>query len=273
MKTLTRMLTLLVAVGTLCGCSREKSSSYITGTINYRMPINLESGTVLELRLTDVSVSDGAALVVAQQTVKELPTLPFRYSLPYDAAKINPEHRYTIDTRIVSNNQLLFATDTAYQVLTQGNSNQRDMTVIDLGTNDTASTSEPSSHQTLTSKPSISIFQNELRTGQQVSLYKAGMQQGHVLWLEEDRSSGTPQPLHARYEFKGALIMHYADSSAMEVNFDERGRPLTITKNRQALKLSEQADAINVIRNRAELLRSHALAASETRAHRQATGG
>lgn len=256
------------------GCSRSErdlSTSHITGNLTYGEPVTLASGSVLELRLTDVSVSDGPALEIAKATVTDVRALPYQYSLGYDASKIDPQHRYTIDARILSNGTPRYSTDTAYEVLTQGRGAQRDLTVVASGTN-----SLPASSITTGTGPAAvqeQIFQNELRTGAVISLYRAGLHDGHISWLEEDRSNGTPQPLHARYEFKGALVMHYADSTALEVKFDERGRPTGISKNQQPLKLDTQTETINAIRNRATLLRSHALAASEARAHRQATGG
>jgi len=254
----------------LNGCSRSNKStvtSQISGSVNYRVPIDLGAGTVLELRLTDVSISDGPALEIAKVTVPSPSGLPYRYSLPYDAAKIDQRHRYTIDARILTNGTLRFSTDTAYEVLTQGRGAQRDITVVAVGEN------YPALVPNSGSSTASSFIQGELRTGSEVSLYKAGTQDGHIIWLEEDRSVGAPTPLHARYDLKGALIMHYSDSSPMEISFDERGRATGITKNQQTLKLSAQTDAINDVRNRAELLRSHALAAREVRAHRQATGG
>lgn len=267
MKTSTLALCALITLAT--GCAREPSAAatQITGTISYRTPIDFEAGATLQLRLSDVSVSDGPALTIANITIADLQALPYQYALPYDANKIDPQHRYTVDARILTENKLRFSTDTAYGVLTQGSGAQRNIEVIAIGGN------EPTATRDLNSQPNASVFRNELRTAQEVSLYQAGMQDGHILWLEEDRSNGTPQALHARYEFKGALILRYVDTSPLEVNFDVRGRPTGIVKNRQALKLGEQTELINAIRNRAELLRSHALAANEAKSHRQAPGG
>lgn len=271
MKTSTpTFILLLAAVGMLGGCSRQEqpaATGRITGAIHYHTPVTFEAETVLELRLTDVSVSDGPALEVARLTVENLDVLPYRYTLPYDATRIDARHRYTVDARIFSGGRLRFSTDTAYGVLTQGHDNQRDIALIATGGNNPAPSAEAGGDT------SIDIFHNELRTGQEISLYQASLQDGRLLWLEEDRSHGAPQPLHARYEFKGALIMRYVDTSPMEISFDERGRPTGIVKNRKTLKLDEHTANINAIRNRAELLRSHALATRAIRAHRQATGG
>jgi putative lipoprotein len=267
MKPLITLCACCAALGWLSGCAKPQQASgpAITGSITYRTPVTLEPNSVLQLRLTDVSVNDGPALEIATATITTINALPFHYSLPYEAARIEAQHRYTVDARLLSAGRLRFSTDTAYEVLTQNHGTQRDLEVVAVGSNETGSAPTPAAN--------VTVFQNELRAGSQVSLYKAGFQDGHIQWLEEDRSNGTPQPLHARYEFKGGLLLRYADGTPIEIVFDDRGRPLQLKKNQQLLTLSEHAEDINAVRNRASLLRSHALAASEARGHRQATGG
>ncbi len=262
------LCSLLIVWVCLCSCGKHSAESgpTLVGTIRYQTAVKLPDDTRLELRLTDVSVSDGAALEVAMTTIKGLHELPYRYALPYDPAKISEQHRYTLDARIFSHGQLSYSTDSAYEVLTQGRGAQRDLLVVAAGVNEAT----PAINN---SNASVTVFHGELQTSDGVSQYQAGLQDGHLVWLEEDRSSGTPIPVHARYELKGALIMHYTDSSSLEVKFDERGRPTGIIKQQQALKLNEHAEIVSGIRNRAELLRSHALASSAARKHRQETGG
>lgn len=268
MKKIIGICALLTALCELGGCAKPPAATpAITGTLSYRTPVELGKDTVLELRLTDVSVSEGAAPEIARVTLRDVRALPYAYSLPYDPAHIDPAHRYTVDARLSSAGQLRFATDMAYEVLTQGHTTQRDVVLIAVGSNESTL---PAMAQ---NQPGGDSFRGELRTAQGVSLYRAGLQDGSIRWLEEDRSNGTPQPLHARYEFKGALLTRYADSSSLEVNFDERGRPSTLTRQQHALQLNEHIDALNTIRNQAALLRSHALAVHEAQIHRQATGG
>ncbi len=256
----------LLAVFT--GCARKPATAVtqITGIVQYQEPIELESGATLELRLTDVSGEDGA-VEVAKATVTDLKSLPYQYALPYDAGKIDTKHRYTVDARISTGNTLRFATDTAHAVLTQGNGATRNITVTTIGDN------APSLVNDTRDRSGTGVFHGELRRDREISLYKAGVQDGHIIWLEEDRSNGTPQALHARYDFKGALIMRYDDSTPMEISFDDRGRPTNIIRHGKPLTPGEQIDAVNAVRNRAELLRSHALAVHEAQSHRQATGG
>ena len=262
------LCSLLIACVWLCSCSKRSAENgpSLVGTINYQTAVKFADDTRLELRLTDVSITDGPALEVAMVTIKDLRELPYRYALPYDPAKISEQHRYSLDARIFTHDQLSYSTDSAYEVLTQGRGAQRDLQVVAAGVNEAT----PAINH---SNANVTVFHGEVQTQDGVSQYQAGLRDGQLVWLEEDRSSGKPIPVHARYELKGALIMHYTDSSSLEVTFDERGRPIGIIKQQQALKPNEHPEIVSTIRNRAELLRSHALASSAARKHRQETGG
>lgn len=271
MNKLVQYVTLLL-LSMLLGCTKQPNEvqtsdagAVIVGNLSYRAPLELGSHARIELRLTDVSIADGPALEVAKVVIDDAKALPYQYALPYDPKSIDPHHRYTVEARISSNGKPRFATDAPYEVLTQGNGAQRDMALIAVGSNETSLAPLPSAD--------LKLYRNELRTAQGVSLYQAAFKANELIWLEEDRSTGTPQPLHARYEFKGAWVMHYRDSSPLDISFDERGKPLAIVKQQQSLPVSEHAALISAVRNQAALLRSHALAASEASAHRQATGG
>jgi len=260
----------LIGIGLLGACSKQTAPSNtagITGTLSYREPVNFESDTQLQLQLTDVS-AQGPAVEVASVAINNLRALPYQYTLAYDPKRIDSTHRYTISARIYSGTQLKFATDTALAVLTQGNSAQADIPVIAAGTNESSVVANAAASS---STGDAEIFQGDLRSGNEVALYRAGFTANHIAWLEEDRTNGTPQPLHARYEFKGALLLHYSDNTGFEFACNENGRPISVSRNKQVLAVTQETSAINAARNRAALLRSHALASREIKAHRLAT--
>jgi hypothetical protein len=147
-------------------------------------------------------------------------------------------------------------------VLTQGKGSHADLGVIAAGSNETG---------TAHMEAATEIFQGEIRNGSDVSLYRVGLVDGHINWLEEDRSNGTPTPAHNRYEFKGALLIHYRDSSPLEVVFDETGKPKAVKRGDKISDASKEIEVINAIRNRASLLRSHALARHASLQHRKET--
>ncbi|MGD9842116.1 MAG: YbaY family lipoprotein [Steroidobacteraceae bacterium] len=265
MNTSTKYL-LLASILLLSACAKkpEQNQPGITGMLSYSTPVTFTDSTRLELQLTDVSVNDGPALQVASTTVQNLSELPYQYALPYPQQAINPKHRYTIEARIYSGQTLRFATDTAYEVLTMGKPQQQNLQVVAAGSNENAVLNTPA-------PVGETVFQGELRTANEVTLYRTGLLERHIVWLAEERSNDTPQPIQARYEYKGALLQHYRDSTGLEVQFDLRGRPEHMQRQQQVLEIQQQTDTLASIRNRAELLRSHALATREAQAHRQAT--
>ena len=257
-------LTFLCTAALLGACAKHNQpTTAISGMLSYRTPVQFKGAARLELQLTDQSVSDGPALDVATYQANDVVQLPYQYTLPYTAKNIDQNHRYTIAARIYVNDALQYATDNAIEVLTQGKGTHIDFSVIATGTGE--SSAPP------VAQVNEEVFQGELRKGSDVTLYRAGLHEGHINWLEEDHSNGTPQPLHARYDFKGALLMRYVDGSPLAITFDDAGRPTSITKNNRPLVVAQEMNAINTARNRAALLRSHALATRESQAHRHAT--
>ncbi|HVY23772.1 MAG TPA: YbaY family lipoprotein [Steroidobacteraceae bacterium] len=245
----------------LSGCSvRKSSATAITGTIIYSTPVDFSGGAQLQLLLLDVS-AEGASPQVADTTT-DIGHLPYQYSLPYDASKINAAHRYTISARIYVNKSLQYATDSSNEVLTQGRGNHADFAVVRAGGNEIAAASTVTAPE---------IFSGELHNKDGVTLYRAGLTDGHVNWLEEDRSNGTPTPAHNRYEFKGALLIHYVDGSPMEIMFDDTGKPRSVTRAGKSVAVADAMKDINAARNRGAMLRSLALAQRESQLHRKET--
>lgn len=256
------LLLIVCSALVLGGCSTRKSpATAVTGTIFYNAPLAFSDGAQLQLLLLDVS-AEGASPQVAGATT-DIKQLPYQYSLPYEASQINATHRYTISARIYVNKVLKYATDSSNEVLTQGKGSNADFAVVASGSSEPAVTSPAAS--------AAEIFQGELRNKEGVTLYRGGLVDGHVNWLEEDRSNGTPTPSHNRYEFKGALLIHYNDSSPMEIVFDDAGKPQSVTRNGKSIQVKQEMPAINAARNRAELLRALALAQHAAQLHRKET--
>lgn len=249
----------------ISGCTRHAGEAQhsITGAVSYSTPVRFSENARLELILTDVSV-EGPALQVARSSLDHLPELPYRFSLYYPVKKINPAHRYTIEARVYSGQHLSYATDTPHEVLTQGKPHELNLQVSAADNINSSTVSAPAANDE-------TIFQGEMRTAIDVILYRIGLKNELLVWLEEERSNNTPQPVKARYEFKGALLQHYRDAAGLDIQFDERGRPQRIQRQQQILDIKQETDILYAIRNRASLLRSQALASRESQSHRKAT--
>lgn len=92
----------------------------ITGTVTYRERIELPPNAVVDVQLQDVSKADAPATVIAQQTITPTTQVPIPFELTYDPNAIEPNGRYAIRAAIKVDDQLMFATTSAYPVLTNG---------------------------------------------------------------------------------------------------------------------------------------------------------
>src|SRR5262249_47006193 len=116
----------LIALMLMLACSHSSQpapeSRSLTGTVAYRERIALPSDAVIQVQLSDVSVEDVAAPVVAETPVTPKGRqVPLPFELHYDVGKIDPKRIYAVRATTRTQEQLLFPTTTATPVLTQGN--------------------------------------------------------------------------------------------------------------------------------------------------------
>jgi hypothetical protein len=105
----------------------------------------------------------------------------------------------------------------------------------------------------------------KLAPGGIAASYRATFSDGQIRSLEETREPGT---LKGVYEFQGARLMKYqgaALSSAekIELEFDQRGKVLVSRAGDKEVS----AEETSAIRDRAQALRSHAVAQHDLRGH------
>lgn len=94
----------------------------LTGTVSYRERVALPPDAIAEISLIDATIQDKAATVIAKATVKfEGKQVPQPFTLRYDAARIEKKHLYTVRAVIRGSDELLWTTDIARAVITQGN--------------------------------------------------------------------------------------------------------------------------------------------------------
>lgn len=245
----------------LSACAKKAPQAEITGQLQTDAAITLPSGAQLQLRLTDVTGTDGAAQEIATR-ITSIKQLPQAYALPFDPARIDRAHRYTVDARILVDGSPRYGTDTPYPVLTEGHDRHSDIHLIVLGEARTASAPMDVAQE--------EIFRGELRTPEEVTLYSAGLREHSIVWIKEEHATGK-RVEQANYDLKGAYLMHYRNSAGVDIEFDEHGKPLKVQRNQQVMTGPDAANLISAARNRAALLRSHALSSLETRRHREET--
>ena len=138
-------LLLLCATALLGACSAHTVQSpqgEISGTASYRERMMLPPGATLQVTLEDVSSSDAPADAIARAEVEASKAPPYSFTLAYDPARINSNHRYNVRARIMADDKLMFQSDAGYAVLGSGNVTKVDI-LLKRTSEATASASAP----------------------------------------------------------------------------------------------------------------------------------
>ena len=96
----------------------------VSGTATYRERIALPPDAVFEATLEDVSKAGARAEVIGRVRIEAPGNPPIRFTITYDPARIDSNHTYSVRGRILRGEQLMFATDNAYPVLTRGHGSE-----------------------------------------------------------------------------------------------------------------------------------------------------
>ena len=113
----------------LVGCSKQdmiqspETAVSVSGTVNYSQHIALSSDAVLHVILSDVT-SPGAPRAIAEQTITRPGRVPIQFKVNYDSSQINPEHTYSVQACIRSEDQVRLAAAKAYPVITKGHTDK-----------------------------------------------------------------------------------------------------------------------------------------------------
>jgi hypothetical protein len=135
---------------------------------------------------------------------------------------------------------------------------------------DRAPTSVANEAPTTPTKPSLDADPDALRAklnaGGIPAEYSAHFDENELVRISEHRQAVGATALAGEYTFKGARLINYRgaklnDSKQLDLQFDMQG----VLQSGQGPDVSDEE--ISVLRGRAQLLRSHALAQRATRTH------
>lgn len=101
----------------------------IEGTATYRERIAVPPDATLYVQLQDVSRADAPSVTLSAKRYA-LTGVPAQFELSYDDALIQEGMRYVVRGSIFQGDKLLFTTDTAYPVLTNGSGNTTDLVLV-----------------------------------------------------------------------------------------------------------------------------------------------
>jgi len=109
----------------------QSHAGTVTGTATYRERIAVPPDATLYVELQDVSLADAPAVALASQRYA-MTGVPAQFELTFDDDLIKDGHRYVVRASIDQGQTLLFTTDTAYPVLTDGAGNSADLTLVQV---------------------------------------------------------------------------------------------------------------------------------------------
>lgn len=101
----------------------ETSTAFgaVTGTVTYLQRIALPDNAVVLVELSDISVADAPAFVLAsQQFVTNGRQVPFSFALNYDTSNILENGIYSISARVLVDGELAWISDTIVPVISNG---------------------------------------------------------------------------------------------------------------------------------------------------------
>lgn len=105
-------------------------SAVVMGNVVSPSEIELPEDTVMYIRLSDLTLADAEAKLIAEQVITDAIKFPIPFTVTYNPREIIENHNYAIGVRIEdSSGNLLFINPTAYHVITRGNPSQVDLLV------------------------------------------------------------------------------------------------------------------------------------------------
>ena len=113
--------------------SADSDTGVVTGLVTYGEPISLDPNVVVSVKLLDVSRLDAPSVMVSEQVFENVESLPLEFEIKYDESDIDERATYSIQVSITDGNRLLFANDTAYDVITYGQPSHVEVPIIKVG--------------------------------------------------------------------------------------------------------------------------------------------
>ncbi len=108
------------------GCAHHRPAAktvaaQITGTVSYAERMALPPDAYVEVTFSDVSLQDTPAIQLGNQVIQATGKQgPIPFAIGYDSRQIVSSHTYGVGARIKVGERVIFTSDTANLVLTQG---------------------------------------------------------------------------------------------------------------------------------------------------------
>jgi putative lipoprotein len=190
----------------------------IQGTATYKERMALPAGAVFEATIEDVSRADAPAVVIARTRVASPGNPPIEFAIAYDRARILADHQYVVRAKILLEDKLLFASDTAAPVITRGSPTSVSLMLRRVP-------SAPSS-----ARPLETTYWKAVELAGKPAPQQQPIREAHLVFQAEGRVSGSDgcNRIIGTYELKGEAItlgqmagthMACADTTDIEQEF------------------------------------------------------
>lgn len=95
----------------------DAPATEVHAIVTYRERISLPANAMIELSLSDESVVDTIAAVVASRRIRtDGLQVPLSLALPYRVDRLQPDHDYVLQARVITAGKTIFATADGYRV-------------------------------------------------------------------------------------------------------------------------------------------------------------
>ncbi len=99
----------------------QTTPAAVSGTLSLRERVALPGNAVVTVQIAEVAAAGRTGALIAEQrftTNNAQP--PFRYTVTYDPARIDPNRLYTVQANISVGGQIRYSTNQVYRVITGG---------------------------------------------------------------------------------------------------------------------------------------------------------
>jgi putative lipoprotein len=121
----------------------------VTGTVAYRERMALPPDAAIDVRLEDTSLHDAQAKLIGESVFAAAgQQVPIPFQVSFNTADINPAHTYQLRANITVNGAKMFASTSAYPVITNGAPMQANIMLERVQVTAPTKTSGPKLHGT-----------------------------------------------------------------------------------------------------------------------------
>ena len=117
---ISRWIVAVIAAALAGSWSVAMADGLVTGTASFRERIAPPPDAVFEAVLEDVSRADAPATILGRTRVEDAGPPPYYFAIEYDPDEIDERNTYSVRTRLVDGDRLLFTSEEAHNVITGG---------------------------------------------------------------------------------------------------------------------------------------------------------